>query len=211
MKIIIVGGNAGAKIAAEIFKMNFPHCEIVYAETYLDSEKENQLVDDYKKVPDLLREGGYEYFIATGDNFQRAEIYKYIWTNTTMEPLNCIHPSSVISPSAKIGYGNLVCPTAVIHTDAEIENCTIINTGAIIEHDCRVKNFAQVSPNATLCGRVNIGEYSFIGAGSTIIPNKHVSNKSVVAAGSVVIDYVSQNMMVAGVPAKIKKKDYHEI
>lgn len=211
MKIIIVGGNAGAKIAAEIFEINFPDSQIFYAETYLDKEKENQLVDDYKKVPELLREGGYEYFIATGDNFQRAEIFKHIWTNTIMEPLNCIHPSAVISPSAKIGFGNLICPTAVIHTDADIENCTIINTGAIIEHDCRVKNYAQVSPNATLCGRVSIGEYSFIGAGSTIIPNKHVSNKSVVAAGSVVIDYVSQNVMVAGVPAKIKKKDYYGI
>ena len=211
MKIIIVGGNAGAKIAAEIFTTNFPHCEIFYAETYLEQEKVNQLVDDYKKVPELLREGSYEYFIATGDNFQRAEIYKYIWTNTVIEPLNCIHASAIISSSAKIGYGNLVCPTAVIHTDAEIENCTIINTGAIIEHDCKVKNFAQVSPNATLCGRVGIGEYCFIGAGSTIIPNKQVSNKSVVAAGSVVIEYIPQNVMVAGTPAKIKKKDYYAI
>jgi len=196
MKIIIVGGNAGAKIAAEIFTINFPHCDIFYAETYLEREKETQVVSDYKK---------------TGDNFQRAEIYKYIWTNTTIEPLNCIHPSSVISSSAKIGYGNLICPTAVIHTDAEIENCTVINTGAIIEHDCKVRNFAQISPNATLCGRVSVGEYCFIGAGSTIIPNKQISNKSVVAAGSVVIDYISQNVMVAGVPAKIKKKDYHVI
>jgi len=156
MKIIIVGGNAGAKIAAEIFTINFPHCDIFYAETYLEREKETQVVSDYKKVPDLLREGGYEYFIATGDNFQRAEIYKYIY-------------------------------------------------------DCKVRNFAQISPNATLCGRVSVGEYCFIGAGSTIIPNKQISNKSVVAAGSVVIDYISQNVMVAGVPAKIKKKDYHEI
>ena len=211
MKIIIVGGNAGAKIAAEIFTMNLSNVEIFYAETYLEREKENQIVDDYKKVPELLREGGYEYFIATGDNFQRQEIYKYIWENTVIEPLNCIHPSSVISPSAKIGYGNLICPTAVIHTDAEIENCTIINTGAIVEHNCKVKKFAQISPNATLCGRVQVGEYSFVGAGSTVIPNKQISNKSIVAAGSVITDYVPQNVMVAGVPAVIKKKNYYEI
>jgi acetyltransferase-like isoleucine patch superfamily enzyme len=58
---------------------------------------------------------------------------------------------------------------------------------------------------------VSIGEYCFIGAGSTIIPNKQISNKSLVAAGSVVIDYVPQNVMVAGIPAKIKKKDYYAI
>lgn len=211
MKIIIVGGNAGAKIAMEIFTMNYPHIEIQFAETYWENKKSEQIVDDYKSLPEIINQGDVKYFIATGDNFQRAEIYKFLLKHTEQEPINCIHPSAVISPSVQLGFGNLICPNAVIHTDSEVKNCTIINTGAIVEHDCIVYDFSQISPNATLCGRVIIGEYCFIGANSTIIPNKHIGNKSTVGAGSVVTNYVPNNVLVVGVPAKIKKNNYHAI
>jgi acetyltransferase EpsM len=210
MKIIIVGGQAGAKIATEIFTINYPHSEILYAETYWVEKKEVQITDDYRKVPKLISEGGFEYFIATGDNLQRSEIHGFIKSQTQKEPINCIHPSVVVSPSAKIGFGNLICPTAVLHTDSEIGNCTIVNTGAIVEHDCKVGNYSQISPNVTLCGRVQVSEYCFIGASSVIIPCKIIGTKSTVAAGSVVIDYVPNNVLVAGVPAKIKKNNYQK-
>lgn len=211
MKIIIVGGQAGAKIAYEIFSMNYPQFEIQFAETYWEEKKEEQIVDDYTKLPELIKNGTVEYFIATGDNFQRAKIYKYLLEETGQEPLNCIHSSSIISPSTKLGFGNLICPSSVIHTDASIGSCCIINTGSIIEHDCIVGDFAQISPNVTLCGRVQIGEYCFIGASSTVIPNKQIGKMSVVGAGSVVIDYVPQNVLTVGIPSKIKKTTYNEI
>jgi hypothetical protein len=52
---------------------------------------------------------------------------------------------------------------------------------------------------------VTIGENSFIGAASTIIPGINVDKNSIVAAGSVVIENTPDNVMVAGVPSKIKK------
>jgi acetyltransferase-like isoleucine patch superfamily enzyme len=52
---------------------------------------------------------------------------------------------------------------------------------------------------------VSIGDNCFIGAGSTIIPKINVGKNSIVAAGSVVIKDVPENVMVAGVPSKIKK------
>jgi serine acetyltransferase len=71
--------------------------------------------------------------------------------------------------------------------------------------DCYVDSFSQISPNVTLCGYVKIGESSFISASSTIIPNIKIGHNSTVAAGSVVIEDVPSNVMVAGVPSKIKK------
>lgn len=211
MKIIIVGGQAGAKIAHEIFSMNYPESEIHFAETYWDDKRPEQIVDDYTKLPEILKGEDVHYFIATGDNFQRGKIYRFLLEKTGQQPLNCIHSNSIISPSAKLGFGNLICPSSVIHTDATVGNCCIINTGSIVEHDCIIRDFAQISPNVTLCGRVQIGEYCFIGASSTVIPNKQVGNMSVVGAGSVVIDYVPQNVLTLGTPAKIKKTTYNEI
>jgi len=153
---------------------------------------------------DTLKDENIEYFIATGDNELRKKHYELIKNYTNKEPINCIHPKSLIETS-KIGHGNLICPNAVIHIDASIHNCTIINTGSIIEHDCNVNSFSQISPNTTLCGYVNIGQGSFIGASSTLIPKISVGNDSIVAAGSVVTKDVQSHTMVAGVPAKIKK------
>ncbi len=93
----------------------------------------------------------------------------------------------------------------MIHIDSKIGNGTIINTSSVIEHDCSLMDFCQISPNVTLCGYVSIGDNCFIGAGSTIIPKINVGKNSIVAAGSVVIKDVPENVMVAGVPSKIKK------
>jgi acetyltransferase-like isoleucine patch superfamily enzyme len=51
----------------------------------------------------------------------------------------------------------------------------------------------------------HIGENCFISAGSTLIPEVKVGDNSIVAAGSVVITDVPPNVMVAGVPSKVKK------
>ena len=201
MKIIVIGGNSGSKIVTEMLQ----GYDIYYIETYWDEMKKYQLSDNYKNAVKYINEG-YNYFIATGDNKIRSEIYKYIKSNTSKEPINCIHPSSVISKSAVIGYGNLICPNSTIYTNAYIGNCTIINTSSVIEHDCIMEDFSQVSPNTTLCGNVRVGRYSFISAGATVIPNIQIGENVIVAAGGVVLNNVPNNVMVAGVPTKIKKE-----
>ena len=202
--IIIVGGSAGAKIATNIFKQTHPYYEIFYVECYCKDITHNVLYPTIEKSLEHLMLPNVEYFIATGDNEMRKEHYNLIKNHTNKEPINCIHPSAIIC-TKKIGNGNLICPNSVIHVDAYIGDCTIINTGSVVEHDCHIDSFSQISPNVTLCGYVKIGESSFISAGSTIIPKINVGHNSTIAAGSVVIEDVPSNVMVAGVPSKIKK------
>ncbi len=51
-----------------------------------------------------------------------------------------------------------------------------------------------------------IGSNVWIGAGVIVLPGCRIGNNCVVAAGSVVCRDIPDNVMVAGVPAKIKKK-----
>lgn len=206
--ILIIGGSAGAKIAKEIFNLVYPNIEIQYAETYWKEKQSEQLFSKFEDSIEYLKQPHVSYFIATGDNSMREKITSYIIENTNKKPINCIHPSVIISSSAKIGNGNLICPGAVIHVDAQIGDGTIINTNSIIEHDCIIEDYAQVSPGTTLCGYVKVGKRSFISANSTLIPYIEVGKDSVVAAGAAVIENVPDRVMVAGCPAKIKK---HEI
>jgi acetyltransferase EpsM len=203
--ILIVGGSAGAKIATNIFKMTHPHHVLYYIECFADEIQINRLYSTVEKSLDYLKKTNVDYFIATGDNILRKKHYELIKSYTKKEPINCIHPTAVVE-TKRFGHGNLVCPNAVIHIDSNIGNCTIINTGSVVEHDCWVGDFSQISPNATLCGYVQVGENCFISAGSTIIPKVLIGNNSTVAAGSVVREDVPPNVMVAGVPAKVKKQ-----
>jgi acetyltransferase EpsM len=202
--ILIVGGSAGSKIATNIFKKTHPYHILYYVECFADEIQINRLYSKVEKSLDYIKKNNVEYFIATGDNSLRKKHYELIKDYTKKEPINCIHPSAVVE-AKRLGHGNLVCPNAVVHVDASIGNCTIINTGSVVEHDCWVGDFTQISPNATLCGYVQIGENCFISAGSTIIPKIVVGDNSIVAAGSVVTEDVPPNVMVAGVPAKVKK------
>ena len=203
--ILIVGGSAGAKIATNIFKMTHRHHVLYYIECFADEIQINRLYPTVEKSLEYLNKTNVDYFIATGDNILRKKHYELIKSYTTKEPINCIHPTAVVE-TKRFGHGNLVCPNAVIHIDSNIGNCTIINTGSVVEHDCWVGDFSQISPNATLCGYVQVGENCFISAGSTIIPKVLIGNNSTVAAGSVVREDVPPNVMVAGVPAKVKKQ-----
>ncbi len=207
--IFIIGGSAGAKIATNIFNLTHPHHVLYYVECFSDDITHNKIYPTIDKALEHLSLPNIDYFIATGDNKMRQDHYEMIKSYTGKEPLNCIHPSSIIS-AKRIGNGNLICPNSVIHVDAYIGDCTIINTGSIVEHDCFVDDFTQISPNATLCGYVKIGKRSFISAGSTIIPKIKIGDDSTVAAGSVVIVDVPSNVMVAGIPSKIKKNYNYE-
>jgi len=51
-----------------------------------------------------------------------------------------------------------------------------------------------------------LGENCWIGGGSVIRPGVTIGNRVVVAAGSVVVDDVPDDVLVAGNPARVKRK-----
>ncbi|TCD17650.1 hypothetical protein EZ456_22740 [Pedobacter psychrodurus] len=57
-----------------------------------------------------------------------------------------------------------------------------------------------------MAGNVHIKEGIFIGSGATVIPGITIGKGAYIAAGTCVTKDVLANVMVAGVPAKIKKE-----
>lgn len=204
-RIIIVGGSAGALISAEIFTRSYK--EIRFLETYAHGVPEKHVLGkNLADGIDALSRKGTDYFIATGDNRMRKDHVDRIYAATKKLPVNCIHPTAYIAPSATVGYGNLICPMSVIHQGAVIGNGTIINTASVIEHTCVIHDYAQVSPNVTLCGYVEVGAFAFVSAGSVVIPKVKIGEGSIVAAGAAVTKDVKAFSMYAGVPAVRKKE-----
>jgi sugar O-acyltransferase (sialic acid O-acetyltransferase NeuD family) len=142
------------------------------------------------------------FFIAIGDNMVRGKVYDAL-AEKKLLPLNAIHPSSVIDPSAFIaGHEVMIAANASINPLATIGIGAICNTGCIIEHECVVGAFAHIAPGAVLCGNVKVGSHSFVGANAVIRQGISIGNNVTIGAGAVVVKDVPDGMTVVGVPAK---------
>lgn len=113
-----------------------------------------------------------------------------------------IHPSSIVSSSAKLGEGIFVSAAAVIQGRAVIGDHAIVNTGAIVEHDCVLGRNVHVAPRATLGGGVHVGEHTLIGLGASVRPGVRIGNGCTIGVGAAVIRDVLDGQTVIGVPAK---------
>lgn len=139
--------------------------------------------------------------VAIGNNAVRVGIAAKLAVHGF--PLgSVIHPSAVVSRTARIGVGTVLFANAVVNADSHIGNNVIINTGATIDHDCIVSDGVHVAPGVNICGGVEIGEGSFIGAGAVVIPGVRIGSNVTVGAGATVLEDVQDNMKVVGTPAR---------
>jgi sugar O-acyltransferase (sialic acid O-acetyltransferase NeuD family) len=204
-KIILIGYSGHAYVAHSILasagKEVYAYCDNFAKETnpfnleYLGAENTEAAISTLSKN---------NFFIAIGDNQTRRKIYENL-SIKNLNPINAIHPSAIICPTAIIGkYGVLVSAGTIINPLSKIGNAVICNTGSIIEHDCIIGDFAHIAPGTILCGNVVIGENTFIGAGSVIKQGISIGKNVVVGAGSVVIKDIPDNATAYGNPAQLK-------
>jgi len=165
---------------------------------------------------------GYPVRIMELKDWQPGKNEKYIigFSGQKMEPLvkdlkekhglvfsNLIHPTAIIPPSATVipDSGLIINSGVVIRSYAEISSHILVNSGVTIGHDSKIFPYVFLAPSAVLCGYTNIMRGAFIGANATVLPDITVGSNSIVAAGAVVTEDVPDSVMVAGVPAVVKK------
>ncbi|MCM3650425.1 acetyltransferase [Metabacillus litoralis] len=204
MNIVIIGNGGHSKVVKDIILSN----KNLHIVGYLDDKFEDYLIEDetfygpisaYQFLIDKFDE--IKFITAIGHNPTRKQIVNKMNLEEDLY-MTPIHPSAIISPSARIGKGTVIMANAVINADAVIGDHVIVNTGSIIEHDNRVNDFTHVSPNATLAGCVQLGEGVHIGAGATLIPNVKIGDWSTIGAGATVINSIPANTTAVGIPAK---------
>lgn len=149
----------------------------------------------------ISQSGSVSGIVAIGSNTIRADVADWL-TSNAIGLATIVHPSAQISRGVSLGEGTAVFGGAIVNADSIVGKNVILNTGATVDHDCIIGDLVHVSPGVHLCGGVRIGNRSFIGAGSTIIPGVKIGNNVVIGAGSTVLNDVTDNMKVAGSPAK---------
>ncbi len=156
-----------------------------------------------KDMLKYFKKGIKHAFIGIGSvSDPKIRIEKYnLLLNHSYTIVDVIHPTAVISPSAKTGIGITVMAGAIINAEAIVGNNVILNTGSVVEHNCVIGNNVHISPGVFLGGDVQIGDNSHIGIGVTVIQQIKIGKNCVIGAGSVVINDVPDNTTFVGVPA----------
>jgi acetyltransferase-like isoleucine patch superfamily enzyme len=91
-------------------------------------------------------------------------------------------------------------------------NVTITRGVAFVNHDGGVALFRKEYPGLNVYGKIKVGNNVFIGINSIIMPGVTIGDNVVIGAGSIVNRDVPDNVVVAGIPAKVIKtiEDYKE-
>lgn len=144
--------------------------------------------------------------VSIGVNRIRKMIVERLKANNPdIKFATAIHPSAVISPSAKIGEGTVVMAGAVINADAVIGNHCIVNTGATVDHDCKIGDYCHIAPGVNISGATHVGEGTWVGVGSCVIQCLNIGKNCMIGAGSVVVKDIPDNVTAFGCPAKVIK------
>lgn len=205
-KLLILGAGGHGKVIAETAILMNKWQDIAF----LDENPNIKGILGYPVIGGLSEcknlLGEYtEGFVAIGNNHRRVELIMELEYHGFLIP-NIIHPTSVISPTSRIGKGSSLLAGAIVNSSTEIGKGCIINTAATIDHDCILQDGVHLSPGSHLGGNVFIGKHSWICIGAVVSNNIIIGKDSIVAAGSTVINDIGDSVMVAGVPAILKRR-----
>lgn len=107
-----------------------------------------------------------------------------------------IHPTSIISPSAKLGKGVIISHNASVGPKVEIGNYNFINSRSTLGHDTQIGNYNFISPQVALGGSTQIGDGNLLGTNCCTIPGISVGSHNKIGAGMIVFKPVGDNETV---------------
>ena len=124
-----------------------------------------------------------------------------------------IEPGAIIRDKVTIGDKAVIMMGAVINIGAEIGEASMIDMNVVLGGRAKVGKNCHIGAGAVLAGVIEppsadpvvIEDNVVIGANAVVLEGVRIGKGSVVAAGAVVTENVPENVVVAGMPARIIK------
>lgn len=205
--VIIFGAKGLGRVALDIFQSNGV---VVYG--FLDDDKSlhgTEILDI--SVLGNTDDDGFlkligkkcEAFVATDDNKLRASQVKILTERRKIMPVNAIHKTAYIAPSALISHGSLISAGVIINSASKVGNHCILHANSVIDYESKVGDLVQIGTGSHIGSGVTIEDGAFIGSGVTVVSGITIGKNARIGAGSVVIDNIKAGATVFGNPAKV--------
>ena len=209
--MIIIGAGGFAKEVLEILHQNNETDNLCFYDDY-NSNVPKKLYDKFliytslNEVEEHFKTISNKFIIGIGNPELRKKLFCK-FNKIGGEFISSVSKYSDIgSYNVNIGSGCNILSGVKISNNVNIGIGNIIYYNSIITHDVLIGDFCEISPSVNILGRVSVGNYCKIGTGAILFPGITVGDYSVIAAGAVVRNNVPKNVMVAGIPAIIKKE-----
>jgi acetyltransferase EpsM len=154
------------------------------------------------ELPELARSGPRLGVVAIGDNRQRADVVRRL-AAAGLQFATVVDPSVRIGRGVTMGPGTVAMPGVVVNVGARIGEHVILNTSCSVDHDCRIESLSHLSPGVHLGGQCTIGEEAHIGIGASVKQGVRIGHRVTIGAGAAVLDDVPDDVVAAGVPARV--------
>jgi sugar O-acyltransferase (sialic acid O-acetyltransferase NeuD family) len=199
MRVVIKGAGGHGVVVADILSlMHHRHAAVVpvgfidddpltFDKQFLGLKVIGASFADVRKRCDAV-------IVAIGDNRTRAEKFAQL-EKEGARFATCIHPGAVISNSAAIGHGTMICAGVLVNPAARIGVDVILNTGCTVDHHNLIGDHVHIAPGVNLGGNVHVGEGTLVGIGATVLPGRRIGSWSIVAGGSVVTQDVPDGVV----------------
>lgn len=152
------------------------------------------------------RRNEFECVIAVGEPRSREILFKRL-TDEGIRLTCLIDPTAIVSSTAQINRGTIICEFSTIHAGVELGYNTLIQPFCAIGHDIRVGNHTVLSPFCAPGGGTVFGNRVFVGMQSSIIELLTIGDDAIIGMGSAVFRDVPSGVTVVGNPARITRRN----
>ena len=114
-----------------------------------------------------------------------------------------IHPTAVVSKSAKIGYGVCIQPFVSVGPNSTIGNFIQIFAQSLVGHGATLDDYSYVANNACIGADVHLKEGAYLGTNATTLEHITLGKWSITGIGAVVLKNVEDYAKVVGSPARV--------
>lgn len=146
------------------------------------------------------------YFLGIGNMKIREKVSKWLNQELSLDAVNIIHPTSIVSKHAKIGKGNIFEAYTKVANGATVGNHCILNSFSAINHDQTIGDNVLIAGSVSLAGK-SIGDNTIVADGSSVGFKVSIGKNCIIGDGSVVTKDIADNSIAYGNPAKVIREN----
>ncbi len=169
---------------------------------------DHQILGKLNDIETLYKRGCFdEIMVAIGYN--NIAFRKKIFSTLKKQAIpvgTFVHPTAYVADSAKIGEGCILLINCIVEMNTVLRENIFLSSSCYVSHDVRIGAHTYCAPSLNIAGNSTIGEGCFLGINTTTVNGVRVGNNVKIGAGSVIIKDIPSNVLVAGVPAVVRKE-----